>query len=79
MCPCANEFKGLSHFLRIPKKQSTELKKVSNLKGPTEYTSVPLGRDIKAITSGDRGPGRESEPGSRGEGNLIWYWVMEKD
>ena len=34
-----------------PKIQSTELKKVNKLKGPSEDTSVPLGREKKAITS----------------------------
>ena len=40
---------------RIPKIQSTELKKVNKLKGPSEDASVPLGREKKAITSGERG------------------------
>ena len=35
---------------RIPKIQSTELKKVNKLKGPREDTSVPLGREKKVIT-----------------------------
>lgn len=42
-------------FNRIPKIQSTELKKINKLKGPSEDTSVPLGREKKAITSGERG------------------------
>jgi hypothetical protein len=37
---------------RIPKIQSTELKKVNKLKGPSEDTSVPTGREKKAITNG---------------------------
>jgi hypothetical protein len=37
-------------FNRIPKIQSTELKKINKLKGPSEDTSVPLGREKKAIT-----------------------------
>jgi hypothetical protein len=36
---------------RIPKIQSTVLKKVNKLKGPSEDTSVPLGREKKAITN----------------------------
>jgi hypothetical protein len=44
---------------RIPKIQPTELKKVTKLKCPSEDTSVPLGREKKAITSGE-GPERES-------------------
>ena len=52
---------------RIPKIQSTELKKVNKLKGPSEDASVPLGREKKAITSGERGK------------NLIWYWMREKE
>ena len=38
---------------RIPKIQSTELKKVNKPKCPNENTSVPLGREKKAITSGE--------------------------
>ena len=40
---------------RIPKIQSTELKKVNKLKCPSEDASVPLGREKKAITSGGEG------------------------
>ena len=40
---------------RIPKIQSTELKKVNKLKCPNEDASVPLGREKKAITSGEGG------------------------
>ena len=35
------------------KLQFTELKKVNKLKGPSEDASVPLGREKKAITSGE--------------------------
>jgi hypothetical protein len=59
---------------RIPKIQSTELKKVSKLKGPSEDSSVPLGREKKAITSreGRRDLGEKVDGGSGGggEGNL---------
>jgi hypothetical protein len=40
---------------RIPKIQSTELKKTNKLKGPSEVASVPPGREKKAITSGEGG------------------------
>ena len=67
---------------RIPKIQSTELKKVNKLKCPSEDASVPLGREKKAITSGEGGTWEGKwmgVGGVRGEGNLIWYWVREKD
>jgi hypothetical protein len=35
--------------------QSTELKRVKKLKGPSEDASVPLEREKKATTSGDGG------------------------
>jgi hypothetical protein len=47
--------------------------------------SVPLGREKKAITSGEggrEGPGRESGQGWYGVGeeeNQVWYWVMERN
>jgi hypothetical protein len=37
----------------IPKIQSTELKKANELKCPSEDVSIPLGRERKAITSGE--------------------------
>jgi hypothetical protein len=40
---------------RIPKIQSTELKKVNKLKGPSQDTSVPLRREKKASTRGEGG------------------------
>jgi hypothetical protein len=64
---------------RIPKMLSTEFKKVNKLKCPSEDDSVPLGREKKTITSGERGRELEGEVdwqalgGRRGEGNLIWY------
>ena len=39
---------------KIPRIQSTELKKINKSIGPNEDASVPLGRKKKAIT-GDRG------------------------
>jgi hypothetical protein len=65
--------------------QSTEFKRLIKLKCPSEDASVPLGRDKKAITSGQgwrEGIGRESGHGQGQwgvEGNLVWYWVREKD
>ena len=61
---------------RIPKIQSTELKKVNKLKCPNEDASVLLGREKKAITIGKQKWMRE---GVGGEGNLRWYWVREKN
>ena len=60
----------------IPKIQSTELKKFNKLKCPGEDASVPLGREKKAITSGEGGRdlGRKVDGSWRGEGDLIWYW-----
>jgi hypothetical protein len=40
---------------RIHEIQSTELKKVNKPKGPCEDISVALGREKKAITSGEGG------------------------
>jgi hypothetical protein len=40
---------------RIHKIQSTELKKVKKLKCPSEDTSIPLGREKKAITNVEGG------------------------
>mgnify|MGYP006914893019 CR=1 FL=1 len=61
---------------RIPKIQSTELKKVNKLKCPSEDASVPLGREKKAITSGEGGRdlgGKvdSEELGGRGEPDLV--------
>ena len=67
---------------RLSKIQSTELKKVNKLKCPSEDASVPLGREKKAITSGEGGTWKGKEMGWEGRevrGNLIWYWVREKD
>jgi hypothetical protein len=71
---------------RISKTQFTEFKKLHKLKCPSEDTSVPLGREKEEITSWEGGKdlggkvdeGRSLE-GWGGEGNLIWYWVREKD
>ena len=64
----------------IPKIQSIELKKVSKLKGPSEDASDALGREKKAITKRvGGGTWKGTWTGVRREGNLIWYWVREKD
>ena len=56
---------SLKNKYRIPKIQSTELKKVIKLMDPREDASVPLGREKKVITSW--------EGGRDLGGNLIWY------
>ena len=45
---------------RIPRIQSTELKKV-NKKGQSENASIPLKRDKKAITDGTEGRDRSGK------------------
>jgi hypothetical protein len=57
---------------------------VLSLKPPSEDASVLLGKEQKAITSGEGGRdlgekvGWVGGWGVSGEGNLIWYWVREK-
>jgi hypothetical protein len=69
---------------RIPKIQSTELKK-DKMKCPSEDALVPLEREKKAITSGEGGRTWEGKwmgvgvRGGEGEGNLICYCLREKD
>jgi hypothetical protein len=61
---------------RIPKIQSTELKKFNKLKCPSEDASVPLGREKKAITGWEEGMdlggkmdrGKGGRKGGRGGG-----------
>ena len=71
------------HPYRIHKIQSTEFKRLNKLKCPSEDASVPLGREKKAITSGEGGRDLQGNMdrvgGSGGKENLIWYWVREKD
>ena len=56
---------------RIPKIQPTELKKVNKLKDLSEDISVQLGREKKAIASGE-GYGRErGKWGQRGEHDQV--------
>jgi hypothetical protein len=69
---------------RLPKIQSTELKKFNKLKCPSEDASVPLERGKKTIIRGEggtelRGKVNRGRRKWGGEGNLIWYWVKEKD
>jgi hypothetical protein len=49
---------------KIPKIQSTELKKFIKLKGPSEDASVPLGREKKQSQVGREGPGEIMETGN---------------
>ena len=65
---------------RIPKIQSTELKKINKLKCPSEDSSVLLGRENKATSKwGEREGSGKGRGWGREEGNMIWYWVGEKD
>jgi hypothetical protein len=64
---------------RIPRIQSTELKKVYKLKGPREDASIPLGRERKAITGGGKEVQTWWEKGQGGEKrNMLGYWVGER-
>ena len=67
-------------MFRISNIHSTELKKVNKLKGPREAALVPLRREKKAAKSGEgkRDLGGTDDWAQR-EGNMIWYWVGEKD
>jgi hypothetical protein len=60
---------------RIPKIESTELKKLNKLKCPREEAPVPHGREKKSITSGeggrDQGGKVEREEGVGEEGKLM--------
>jgi hypothetical protein len=59
---------------RIPKIQSTELKKVNKLKGLSEGASVPFRSEKKVITSVGEGVAWEWKwTGWREERKLIWY------
>jgi hypothetical protein len=58
---------------RIPRIQSTELKKVNKKKGPSEVASIPLGREKKAIMGGRKKEGPRWEKGKWGGGNMIRY------
>jgi hypothetical protein len=59
---------------------ATELKKVNKLKCPSENSSFPLGRENKAVTSGEGGRelGRKVDGGRGKRGTSIWYWMREK-
>jgi hypothetical protein len=70
---------------RIHKIHSIEFKRLNRLKCPSEDASEPLGREKKAITSGE-GEREETWEGMWmglgavvDRGDLIWYWVREKD
>jgi hypothetical protein len=64
---------------RILKTQSTELKKINKLKGPTENISIPHGREKKTITRGEGGTlvGKLTVLGA--EWYMIQYWVKDKE
>jgi hypothetical protein len=64
----------------LTRAESTEIKKVSKLKDPSEDNSIPLGREKKEIIWGGGGGRNLSGRGQgRGErGNMIRYWE-EKD
>ena len=54
-----------------------KIKPQNKLKGPSEDSSVPLGREKKEATRGEgEGPGCVRERG--GVGNMIWYWAGGK-
>ena len=61
---------------RIPQIQSTELKKINRVKGPSEDVSVLLGREKKTIT---RWEGTWKGEGMGRRENMIRYWGREKD
>jgi hypothetical protein len=65
---------------RIPKNQSTELKKFNKQKDPSEER-VLFGREEKQSHVGREGGPWEGKwtGGGGGEGDLIWYWAREKD
>jgi hypothetical protein len=65
---------------RISRIQSIELSKVNRLRDTSEDISIPLGREKKAIIGGGREGGSWMGKGTeREEGNMIRYWVREKD
>ena len=55
----------LAKNYRIPRIQSTKLKKVFKLKGPSDDASIPLGREKKTIMTGR---GRKGHVWERGVG-----------
>ena len=63
------------------KLQSTVLKKVTKLKGPSEDASVLPGSEKKSNYKGARegGTWERKGTGRKGDGNMIWYWVGESD
>jgi hypothetical protein len=52
---------------RIPRIQSTELKKTNKLKGLSEDDTVPLWREKKAITGRGEGRDRGRDLGDKGD------------
>jgi hypothetical protein len=65
---------------KLENTQDTELKKVNMLKIPSEYTSIPIGREKKIITGGEVGETTGWDRRLGGEvRNMIRYWVEEND
>jgi hypothetical protein len=67
---------------RIPRIQSTVLKKFNKPKSPSKDASIPLGRLKKAITEGDREGGAWVEKKTRrgrGEHDQVLDWVEEQE
>jgi hypothetical protein len=66
---------------KIPRIQSTELKKVNKLNGPSEDASIPLGREKKIITGRWRGRkrgtwvGKETGRGREEHDQVLGGWV----
>jgi len=63
---------------RIPRIQSTELKKVNKPKDPSEDALIPLGREKKAVTGrGREGPGWErTGRGRREHDQIFWFFYI---
>jgi hypothetical protein len=70
---------------RIPRIQSTELKKVNKPKGPSEYSSIPLGREQKSTTGvlgraeRERYLGGRGDREKKGEYDQVLGWGGEQD
>jgi hypothetical protein len=65
----------LAKRYRIPRMQSTELKKINKLQGPSEDISIPLGREKRAKGRGKEKTGWERPRERTGENrNMIRYW-----
>jgi hypothetical protein len=68
------------NICRIPKIQSTEVKKVNKLKSPIEdYASIPFDMEKKAIISGEGGRDLGGKVYGGWGRDLVWYCVRKKD